>query len=141
MEAHAAIERLFSLKLLEKAEDGRLVSTFKRLNSKDDVLNKGIQAYHRHTCELAMTAVEQLPVELREFQSMSLPVQKEKIPLAKEMIRKFRAQFQKAMGSENANEVYQFNIQFFQLTESPATLVEDEGVDTEQISNKERSHA
>ena len=55
-------------------------------------------------------------------------------PLAKEMIRRFRSQFTSAVGAEgDGDEVYQMNMNFFQLTESPAIkMVEDEGVDTEE---------
>ena len=57
----------------------------------------------------------------------------EKIPLAKEMIRKFRTELEVALKSDRTREIYQVNLQLFRLTERSPEIVraEDEGVDTE----------
>lgn len=117
-EAHAAIERLLALELLNKNDEGRLVSSYQKLSSKNDILNKGIQAYHKASSEQAIRALDELALEKREFQSLSLPVPHDKIPQAKEMIRKFRSRFAKEISHEIADDVFQLNIQFFQLSDS-----------------------
>jgi uncharacterized protein (TIGR02147 family) len=130
IEVRSAVQRMLGLKLLVHDESGRLKATFNRLSTRDDVANEGAKKYHRSTIEAASEALD-LPLDRREFQSFSMAMRRDKIPLAKEMIRKFRSQFVKAVGAESdGDEVFQMCIQFFQLTESPEAMVafEDEGV-------------
>ncbi len=119
-EVRAALTRLFDLKLLQLRENGRVESSFQRVTTKDDVVNLAARQYHKEMSDLAKAAVDELPIEL-----------------AKEMIRKFRASVAKAVSSNPGDEIYQMNIQFFRLTESPVAKTEDEGVRTEstQTSN------
>lgn len=138
-EVRAAIERLHSLKLIEWTADGKFKPTSQNLTTTDDVANSGVRRYHHQVLELAQKALQEVPLSQREFQSFSISIPKEKIILAKEMIRKFKTQFANAMGVENGDEVFQFNIQFFQLTESPIrkARTEDEGVDLSNHNVKE----
>ena len=119
-EVRAALERLLGLGLLTRTATGKLKPTYERITSRNDVADLGAQKYHQGVMELAQKALEKVPVDRREFQAFSLAVPEEKIPLAKEMIRKFRSQFAKAIGSESGDHVYQMNIQLFPLTETPA---------------------
>ncbi|MGK5089377.1 TIGR02147 family protein [Bdellovibrionota bacterium FG-2] len=138
-EINAALTRLLSLGLLVKNKDGKLEATFNRVTTRDDVASAGARKYHQEVLKLAGEAIEKSPITQRESQSFALSVSRDKIPLAKEMIRKFRAQFAQAIGSDAGNEVYQMTVQFFQLTESPIPKgIEDEGGDTENnpVSSK-----
>ena len=138
-EINAALTRLLSLGLLVKNKEGKLEATFNRVTTRDDVANAGARKYHQEVLKLAGQAIDKSPITQREAQSFVLSVSHDKIPLAKEMIRKFRAQFAQAIGSDAGSEVYQMTVQFFQLTESPTSKgVEDEGVDTENnpVSSK-----
>lgn len=116
-QVRAAIVRLMDLKLLEWNDQGNLEPTCNRLRTKDDVRDEGARQYIKQVSELAIKAVDEQELEDREFQSFTMAVSREKIPLAKEMIRRFRAQLSKAV-SGNGDYVYQTNIQFFQLTQS-----------------------
>lgn len=131
-EVRAAIERLKSLGLLQYNKDGLLQATDARLTTQDDVANQGARKYHGQVVELSKAALENTPLEQREFQSFTIAMDSARIPEAKEMIRKFRIQFAREMGKGVANEVFQCNLQFFQLTESPIlpSKIEDEGVDS-----------
>lgn len=135
VEIRAAIERLFGLGLLTKTTDGKIKSTFERVTTKPDLKDAGVIKYHESSSELAKNLISKLPPEKKEFQAFSLCIDSSKIPLAKEMIRKFRAQLAKAVGSEHGDEVFQTNIQFFQLTERQANTAQDEGVDTELFNH------
>jgi uncharacterized protein (TIGR02147 family) len=132
-EVRAALERLMGLGLITRGSDGRVRSTFEKVTTKSDLKDAGVIKYHQSACDLAKEAIAALEPEKREFQSFSLCIDTEKMPLAKEMMRKFRAQLAKAVGSECGNEVYQANFQFFQLTESQPIPGKDEGVDTEGV--------
>jgi uncharacterized protein (TIGR02147 family) len=129
-EIQAALERLQSLGLLEIEPGAVLRPTQDRITTRDDVANRGAREYHKSVMSLAAEALEEQPVDIREFQSVALAVPKGRIGLAKEMIRKFRSQFETQIGSNSGDEMYQLNVQFFQLTESPPdSSGEDEGVD------------
>jgi uncharacterized protein (TIGR02147 family) len=132
-EVRSALERLASLKLIEYTADGKFRPTHNSITTADDVASAGARKYHKQVMSLAAEALEAAPLERREFQSMAISIPESKIGLAKDMIRKFRAQFENAMGGEKLDHVYQFNIQFFQLTENPARMgrTEGEGVDTQ----------
>jgi uncharacterized protein (TIGR02147 family) len=134
-EIRAAVERLLSLGLLIKS-NGEIKSTFERVTTKPDLKDAGVIKYHESSSALAKEMVSKLPPEKKEYQAFSLSIDSSKIPLAKEMIRKFRAQLAKAIGSEHGDEVVQVNVQLFQLTECQASNeAKDEGVDTDKTIN------
>ena len=116
-----ATERLLNMGLL-KEQDGKILPCQNSVRTKDDVSSKGAREYHRQVAKLAIDATEEQDPSIREFQSFALTVPEGKINLAKDMIRKFRHQFVQVMESEPGYEVYQCNLQFFKLVESPSTL-------------------
>lgn len=116
-----AIERLLDLGLL-KEEGGKLKPSFQSVKTKDDVSSKGAREYHKQVSRLAAEAVEEQPPEIREFQSFALTVPQGKIPFVKNLIRKFRHQLVQIMEAEPGHEVYQCNLHFFKLVESPSNL-------------------
>jgi hypothetical protein len=75
------------------------------VTTRDDIANKGARKYHKGVMELSCEALEEQPVDIREYQSFSMTVDRDKIPLSKEMIRNFRAQLELACRSEAGNEI------------------------------------
>lgn len=127
-EVRAAMTRLMNLDLLAWTDDGLLKPTYNYVTTKDDVLSRGAREYHRQVMDLAKDALEEVPLEQREFQSFTMAVAKDKVSLAKSMIRQFRQKLHKAVSGKGDN-VYQTNIQFFQLTGCPGEIQEDEGAE------------
>ncbi|OFZ63414.1 MAG: hypothetical protein A2577_01185 [Bdellovibrionales bacterium RIFOXYD1_FULL_36_51] len=126
-EIRSALTRLKEMDLLRTDENGKVQATYNRISTTDDITNEGARIYHRQVMDLAKEALTNQNIEDREFQSFTMAIDKQKIPLAKEMIRKFRAKLSKTV-SGNGDYVYQTNIQFFQLTECLVNKHEDEGV-------------
>jgi uncharacterized protein (TIGR02147 family) len=131
-EVRAAVSRLLDLGLIQKNKDGKLEATYHRVTSKDEIASSGGREYHRQVIDLAKNAIEAQSIHEREFQSFGIAIAQDKIQLAKDMIKKFRAQFAQTVGARpgEGDEVYQTNIQFFRLTESPrekSVSSEDEG--------------
>ncbi len=139
-QVRSALERLMELKLLALGEDGKLRPTANRITSKNDQIDLGARKYHKDVAQLAIEAVDEQPVDLREFQSFAMSIPTDKIPLAKEMLRRFRAQLSAALGSDEADQVYQCNLQFFQLTQGPSRMVgkEAKSAGTEAETQKEK---
>jgi uncharacterized protein (TIGR02147 family) len=135
-EIRVAIDRLTSLGLLQKDASGLFRATCLRMTTKDDVATRGVREYHKQCAALASEKIEEQNRNVRELQSLAIAIPSSKLPQAKELIRKFRAQFSAAMGSDNADQVYQLNLHFFRLTECPSentSLKENEGTDLYQI--------
>ena len=86
---------------------------------------------------LGIKAIDEQALEDREFQSFTMAVAKEKIPLAKEMIRKFRFKLTKAISGDGDN-VYQTSIQFFQLTSNSKSFFENDHVAQGSLTNGDR---
>jgi uncharacterized protein (TIGR02147 family) len=126
-EIRSAMIRLLDLKLVKWSEDGKLEATFNRVTSKNDVANEGVKEYHRQVLDLAKIAIDEQGVQEREFQSFTMAIAREKLPLAKDMIRKFRSKLSKAVSGDGDN-VYQTSIQLFQLTSNPDEVSEVKNV-------------
>jgi len=124
-EVRSAVARLFSLGLLT-VKDGKTKSTFNRVTTKDDISSAGARVYHKQVAQMAIAAVDNQAVTDREFQSFAVSISRKNLNIAKEMIRKFRTQLYQAMTLEPGDEVYQTQIQFFRLTESPSEIVPTE---------------
>ena len=72
---------------------------------------------HSQLIEKAKDALHTQSVENRDITSVSVSLDPEVIPLAKEEIRKFRARMKELLTQSQApTKVYQLNIQFFELT-------------------------
>lgn len=127
-EIRAAMTRLINLDLLAWTDDGLLKPTCNYVTTKDDISNRGAREYHRQVMGLAKDALEEVPLTNREFQSFTMAVAEDKVPLAKKMIRQFRNKLHKTVSGEGDN-VYQTNIQFFQLTGCPGKHQEDKGAE------------
>jgi len=141
-EVNSAIERLVNLELL-KFENCKYISTYKSLNTKNEVASKGARNYHKQVAELGIEAIETQSLEQREFQSFALCVSKKNIPIIKEKIRKFRAELRELNEFEPGDQVYQTVIQFFQLTKNPSEIVlkEDQGAGSalsSKVTNKKK---
>ncbi len=111
-----------SLSLLQKEsllkKDGEnFIPIYEALVTDNDVLDIGIRKYHKEASLLAKEAVDSQGLNQREFQSFCLSISKEKIPIAKELVRKFRDDFCQLVGG-SGEDIYKMNIQLFQLSRS-----------------------
>lgn len=117
-EIAAALERLLELDIAKIDELGRLKKTQANLTCRPDVKSEGVQNYHCAVMDWAKEAVRTQDVLEREFAGYSLNIKKNKMPLAKKMIRKFIADFIQEIEAPEykGEESCQLNLQFFKLT-------------------------
>lgn len=111
-----AVERLLKLNLVQYNGEGSLVKNFDHTTSKNDAFQKSPHDYFEQVSELAKNGAK-VPADEREFQCFSLPIRHDQIPAFKEALRQFRAKVAAMADTENADQVYQFNLQFFPLSE------------------------
>jgi uncharacterized protein (TIGR02147 family) len=114
-EVSEALESLQRLQLIKKVR-GRFVRTAKSLTTSKDVPSAAIRKHHTQNLRLAEDSLHRDAVAYREFGSVTLAVNLEKLPLAKEMIFKARKKIADLLEDENASEVYTLSFQLFPLT-------------------------
>lgn len=111
----SALVYLIEKGLLEK-KDGELVRRYDTVSSTNDKKHLNVKNYYVQMADLSKKAID-LPVEEREFQSFSIALSNEDMPMAKEMIRKCRSNLSKlGEASQGEKNIYQMNMFFFPLT-------------------------
>lgn len=105
-------------------EVAKAMSVFERLNlepdsditTTHDIPSPVLRYMHGQRLDLGTQALDVLPVELRDFSFVTVPINTAKLTQAKKIIRDFRRQFCSLFTGGDNNEVYTLNIQFFPLT-------------------------
>lgn len=115
-EARHAVKVLLDLELIEPA-GGLYRQRSDNLHTRNDVVSKAIRAYQASTLELAQRALETMPKEIRQINTLSLGLDAERWGKLKELIQEFR-QRMVDLTAEVAvvDRVYQVNLQAFPLT-------------------------
>lgn len=119
-EAEDAIQRLIQHGLLFKDETGKLRETNASLATPSEIPSEEIRKFHKQVMKKAEQSLEVHPVEERDFSSVTMAIQKDKLAEAKEMIREFRRKFCQAVESptDDADRIYSINIQFIPMDNS-----------------------
>lgn len=106
--------------LLEKEmisdDNGRMKRLSSLVTSTNNVPSDSIKEHHRQSIEKSLEAIDIIPVEERDFASITYAIDKKNVPEAKEMIMNFHRKLGKLLETDNATDVYRLNIQFFPLT-------------------------
>lgn len=113
-----AWQRLFRLQLLKK-EGRKVLRTFKRLETSDDLVNLSIQKAHIHDLQLIEKSILEVPTDLRDHTSVTMVINKKSMKKAKELIRLFQDRFSEEVetaNSELGEEVYKLSMSFFPIT-------------------------
>lgn len=114
--AQEVIERLLSLGFLEIDQDGSLKRVKANIRSSDETVSLSVKKSHEENFELARESLQRDSLSERDFTSITMSVDPEKMKVAKEMIRKFQDELSETMESGNKKEVYRLSIQLFPLT-------------------------
>lgn len=114
-QAIEAIERLQRLGLL-KIEKSKLVRTSQPLTTSRDLPSTAIRKHHSQNLQLAEKAIHKVPVELREFGSVTMPVNLKNLSKLKELLLKTRKKAADLLEDEQATEVYTLAFQLFPIT-------------------------
>jgi uncharacterized protein (TIGR02147 family) len=71
---------------------------------------------HQQNLELARRALEEQEVHERDFTSLTLAMDRNRLPEMKQRIRKFLMQINQEFETQNRTDVFKMNIQAFSLT-------------------------
>jgi transcriptional regulator with XRE-family HTH domain len=92
------------------------------LSSSDGIASLPVRKAHLETLELAAESLKTVPVELRDFTSMTLPISTARLPEAKACIRKFEEELCDLIEVDQKTEVYRLAVALFPLTKPKETL-------------------
>ena len=117
-EARKAVQQLLRMGLLAKCpETGQLKATHRDFSVGRDVSNIAIQRSHQQHLELAAHAIQNVPVDRRDFSFINIATNPEKTAEAKKMIRDFRRKLCLFLESaEEKTQVVRMGFQYFPLT-------------------------
>jgi uncharacterized protein (TIGR02147 family) len=117
-EARNSVELLKRLGLVARNFEGRWTQTRPLLSTGDDVASLHVVNYHKQILRVAETAHDHCPPEKRDISCLTLGIDAQAMDRIKARIREFRKEIMDlARGSENADRVYQFNFQFFPVSQ------------------------
>lgn len=98
-------------------ERGQFRQSTPRIETQHDVPSAAVRRYHKQSLQIAAGKLDDVEPDLREFVSITLPLNRQKLKAAKNMIRKFKDEFQREFDRGPKTEVYTLAIQLFPLTQ------------------------
>lgn len=118
-----SITLLKNLGLIYEGPDGKWHASDKIVSSEYEIRSIALKNYHIGMLQQATDALEHLPSEEREFQGLTLSANRKTFLRMKERIRSFTDELlaMAAAEEEDADEVYQINLQMFPFAQKKDT--------------------
>ena len=101
-----------------KFESGQFVASHTESVTTFDIPSETIKNHHRQMMDQARLALQEQPVQQRDFLNMTLAFESDRAEEAQKVLRKFQQEFAKQFYPQDAdskNSVYQLSMQFFRL--------------------------
>lgn len=116
IEAEYAIARLKRMGLLEE-KDGKSVESSKNLTTKDkQVTTAAFREHQKDILRRSLKALVEVPLERRNHTGVTMAIDVNKMPIAKNFIQEFSRKLCDLMESGEQTEVYQLNVSLFPLS-------------------------
>jgi uncharacterized protein (TIGR02147 family) len=113
--------RLLRVGILTKNGDQIKRNPARFTTENKELTNSALKHHQRKILESAITAMDQVPIEKRSQNSMTIAINPKKIPLAKELIQTFVNQLSNLLESGPLEEVYQISVSLFPNDQSEKT--------------------
>lgn len=121
-QAARALDILFAEGIIYWNLEGKLTRSTERFITTDGVKSKSVSDTHKANLQLAVEKLDDTDVSLRDFTSMTLPIDTERLPDAVKMIRAFYKEFYCFLDAGKKDEVYNLSVQLYPLTKKSETL-------------------
>ncbi len=109
-EVETAIKRMLREEMID-LNKGKFVVKKEMYTTSHDIESKALKVSHKQTLKQAIDCVDSIPVELRDITSITMAIDIDKLPEAKEKIKNFRRSMSKFLESAKKTDVYNINIQ------------------------------
>jgi uncharacterized protein (TIGR02147 family) len=117
-QARESVALLKAIGMVAKNADGLLKPVHELITTGDKWHASAIHEYQRETIRLAENAIDELPKAVRDVSTVSFAVNQEDFKEICSLAKDFRTSVMRiARESENADRLYQMNIQVFPLTQ------------------------
>jgi len=113
--ASAALARLGRLGLLAKDENGAWKGTGNSHHSPDGIPSPAVRKAHRQALSLGRQALDRIPVERRDFTTLMMAIDPEKLPEAVKILREARTRVNNLLEGGKRKQVYMLAIQLFPI--------------------------
>lgn len=113
--ADVVLNNLLNCELI-KHEKGKLVKSHSSIRTTEDITSQALRESHKEVLEMGKEKLDKVAVEKRDYSSMTIAVDPEKMTEAKTIIREFRQKMLALLRDGNKTGVYQLAIQFYPLT-------------------------
>jgi uncharacterized protein (TIGR02147 family) len=110
------MDNLKNCGLIEENDSGKFVRKFPHIKTSEDVSSRALMDSHQETLKIASEKLESVPLKLRDYSSVTIPVDLTCLNEFKTVIREFRRKLSTLSSQGNKSEVYQLAIQFFPLS-------------------------
>ncbi len=107
------VHTLVTEDLIQMDPSGKYSRKALHLKTDDDISSQAIRYHHKKVIEKSVNALDEVPVELRDITTMTLPTNLEQLPKAKELIRKFQDEMLHLLNQSPRSEVYHMTIALF----------------------------
>lgn len=123
-EASEALDILFSLGLIEKKNDGKIVQTEKNISSGSAVRSLFLTNFHKEMIEKGKGALDTFEASERDISSLTFATSQEDVQVLKEKIKQFRQELMAFLDSKpvEKNRLFQINFQLFPLTKKRGNI-------------------
>lgn len=99
-------------------ENGEWRKAYPAIRTTEDIASSALRQGHKETLDLGKDKLDEIDVLLRDFSSMMIAMDSQKLTEAKTIIREFRQKMAALLRDGNKTEVYQLAIQFYPLTKT-----------------------
>lgn len=117
-----AVHKLQSTGLLEIVDESKWIDTSNNNtnNHIGDVTSIALKKYQKDLLHKSKSAVDEIQRELRDHTSLTLTFSKKDMKKAKELIKKFRAEFSQmnSVSKKRKDDVYTLQVSFFPLSQT-----------------------
>jgi uncharacterized protein (TIGR02147 family) len=115
-QAEDAVAKLLKFGMLVQTTEGQCVASGRSYATTDGIPSKSIRSAHHKNFALAANALEHVPIDYRDFRSVTVAIDPANLPQAKELIAEFRDRLSNFLEEGEKQEVYKLCIQLFPLT-------------------------
>lgn len=116
--AEVVIRNLKTCGLVADCPERGLQKVHSKIRTTEDVKSHALKASHIETLEMGKQKLEEIEVELRDFSSMTIAMDLERMPEVKSIIREFRQKMMGLLRDGKKTDVCQLAIQFYPITKN-----------------------
>ena len=118
-EAKRSLQQLQDLKLIVRNSFGKLVQSQGYVSSGDEVVSASVAQFHREMIGKARESLDRFSEKERQVSTVTFSLNHQEIESVKQMITGFRKQLIEKLGKKHdGDQVFQFNLQIFPLTQA-----------------------